>query len=164
MTTTPQPTTQMFRDAMARLASAVTIVTTDGEHGRYGFTASAVSSVTDTPPTLLVCINRQTKTHPVLLNNGTFAVNILSDGHESLSNHFATSAVSMEERFSLGGWHTGKCGQPILEDALVSIECNVSNIQDIGTHTVVFGEVSHINLHPSKTNSLLWVRRNYISI
>ncbi|MBR0560559.1 flavin reductase [Neokomagataea anthophila] len=164
MNTSPQINTQMFRDAMARLASAVTIITTDGEHGRYGFTASAVSSVTDTPPTLLVCINRQTKTHPVLLKNGTFAVNILSDGHETLSNHFATSAVSMEERFSLGAWHTGKYKQPILEDALVSIECTVSNLQDVGTHTVVFGEVLNINIHPSKTESLLWAKRQYISI
>ncbi|WP_068171253.1 flavin reductase [Neokomagataea thailandica] len=161
---TALPSTQIFRDAMARLASAVTIITTNGEQGRYGFTASAVSSVTDTPPTLLVCINRQTKTHPVLLQHGTFAVNILSDGHEALSNHFASSAVNMEERFSLGSWHIGKNGQPILEDALVSLECTISNIQDVGTHTVVFGEVSYININETKENSLLWIRRNYMSI
>lgn len=160
---TISPQAQIFREAMARLASAVTIITTDGDDGRYGFTASAVSSVTDTPPTLLVCVNRQTKTHPVLLHNGKFAVNVLSDGHEPLSNHFATSSVSMSERFSSGTWHRGEYNQPILEDALVSLECKVSEIQDVGTHTVIFGEVLSVQLHPSKTQSLLWVRRGYIS-
>ena len=47
-----------FRDAMAHVGAAVNIITTDGPAGRAGFTASAVCSVTDTPPTLLVCLNR----------------------------------------------------------------------------------------------------------
>ncbi len=45
-----------FRDAMSSLAAAVNVITTDGPHGRAGFTATAVCSVTDQPPTLLVCI------------------------------------------------------------------------------------------------------------
>nr|WP_269530312.1 flavin reductase [Asaia astilbis] len=53
---------EIFRDAMARLASAVTIITTDGENGRHGFTASAVCSVSDDPATLLVCVNRSAST------------------------------------------------------------------------------------------------------
>jgi hypothetical protein len=47
-----------YRDAMACLGAAVNIVTTDGNAGRAGFTASAICSVTDDPPTLLVCMNR----------------------------------------------------------------------------------------------------------
>lgn len=49
---------QSFRDAMAQVGAAVNIITTDGPAGRAGFTASAVCSVTDEPPTLLVCLNR----------------------------------------------------------------------------------------------------------
>ena len=49
---------QTFRDAMSCMGAAVNIITTDGPAGRAGFTASAVCSVTDTPPTLLVCLNR----------------------------------------------------------------------------------------------------------
>jgi flavin reductase len=45
-----------YRDAMACLGAAVSIVTTDGAAGRAGFSASAVCSVTDDPPTLLVCL------------------------------------------------------------------------------------------------------------
>ena len=47
-----------FRQGMANLGAAVNVITTDGGAGQAGFTASAVCSVTDTPPTLLVCLNR----------------------------------------------------------------------------------------------------------
>ena len=44
-----------FRNAMSLLTTAVNVITTSGETGMHGFTASAVCSVTDTPPMLLVC-------------------------------------------------------------------------------------------------------------
>jgi flavin reductase (NADH) len=53
----------LFREAMARLPAAVNIITTAGPHGRCGVTASAVCSVTDTPPTMLACINRSSAAH-----------------------------------------------------------------------------------------------------
>ncbi len=55
---------QTFRDAMSCMGAAVNIITTDGPAGRAGFTASAVCSVTDTPPTLLVCLNRGASVWP----------------------------------------------------------------------------------------------------
>lgn len=67
-----------FRNAMAMLGSAVTIVTTDGPAGRFGFTASAVCSVTDSPPTLLVCVNRASANHEHFKTNGVLCVNVLT--------------------------------------------------------------------------------------
>src|SRR5471030_2587971 len=58
-----------YRDAMAHIGSAVNIITTDGPAGRAGFTASAVCSVTDSPPTLLVCLNRSASVYPVFKEN-----------------------------------------------------------------------------------------------
>ena len=52
-----------FKNAMSLLTSAVNVVTTAGMSGRYGFTASAVCSVNDTPPTLLVCMNKSSSSH-----------------------------------------------------------------------------------------------------
>ena len=60
----------LFRDGMARLGSAVAIIATNGPAGRHGFTASAVCSVTDTPPTLLVCINRSVSSYAAFQENG----------------------------------------------------------------------------------------------
>ena len=81
---------QTFRDAMSCMGAAVNIITTDGPAGRAGFTASAVCSVTDTPPTLLVCLNRGASVWPVFNENRTLCVNTLSAGQESLSNLFGT--------------------------------------------------------------------------
>lgn len=71
---------QTFRDAMSCMGAAVNIITTDGPAGRAGFTASAVCSVTDTPPTLLVCLNRGASVWPVFNENRTLCVNTLSAG------------------------------------------------------------------------------------
>jgi len=79
---------QVFRDAMACLGAAVNIITTDGPAGQAGFTASAVCSVTDSPPTLLVCLNRGASVWPVFNDNRTLCVNTLNAGQESLSNLF----------------------------------------------------------------------------
>ncbi len=80
---------QTFRDAMSCMGAAVNIITTDGPAGRAGFTASAVCSVTDTPPTLLVCLNRGASVWPAFNENRTLCVNTLSAGQEPLSNLLA---------------------------------------------------------------------------
>ena len=66
-----------FRNAMAQLPAAVNIITTNGPGGRCGITASAVCSVTDSPPTVLVCVNRNSATHDVFRTNGRLCVNVL---------------------------------------------------------------------------------------
>jgi Conserved protein/domain typically associated with flavoprotein oxygenases, DIM6/NTAB family len=65
-----------FRNAMALLGGAVSVITTDGPAGRFGFTASAVCSVTDSPPTLLVCMNRSSYSNEQFKANGALCVNV----------------------------------------------------------------------------------------
>ena len=70
-----------FRDAMSLLTSAVSVVTTAGMSDRHGFTASAVCSVTDTPPTLLVCMNKASRSHAYFVENKILTVNVLGSHH-----------------------------------------------------------------------------------
>ena len=63
-----------FRDAMSSLSAAVNVVTTEGEAGRCGITATAVCSVTDTPPSVMVCINANSAMNPVFQGNGRLCV------------------------------------------------------------------------------------------
>ena len=72
------PAQQQFRAAMANLSAAVNIVTTDGVSGKAGITVSAVCSVTDDPPTLLVCVNQRSYTHDIFRTNRRMAVNVLA--------------------------------------------------------------------------------------
>src|ERR1700730_16321415 len=97
---------QPYRDAMARLGAAVNVITTDGPGGRAGFTASAVTSVTDTPPTLLVCANRANDSYPAFKANQVLCVNTLTPEQEAHSTLFAgLTDHTMEARFGAGTWH-----------------------------------------------------------
>ncbi len=78
-----------FRDAMASLSAAVNVVTTAGEAGRCGITATAVCSVTDTPPSVMVCINANSAMNPVFQGNGKLCINVLNHEQEIMARHFA---------------------------------------------------------------------------
>ncbi|BAU38485.1 flavin mononucleotide (FMN) reductase [Acetobacter pasteurianus NBRC 101655] len=152
----------IFRNGMAALSSAVTVVTTDGPHGPHGFTASAVCSVSDTPPTLLVCVNRSTSAHPYILEHGVLAINVLHEGQDHLSNAFSSRSRSMAERFAAGKWHKGLTGAPVLDDALVSFDCRIREIRDVGTHTVIIAHVVDVTMGETGTRSgLVWFNRQY---
>ncbi|KAA2317299.1 FMN reductase [Pseudooceanicola sediminis] len=129
-----------FRDGMACLAGAVNIVTTDGDAGRSGFTASAVCSVTDTPPTLLVCLNRSSSAAPAFLENDVLCVNTVGPVHQDLAMLFG-GKTPMQARFETAAWGRAVTGAPVLEQAVVSFDCLITHSHAVGTHEVLFCEV-----------------------
>ncbi len=138
---------QQFRHAMAHLGAAVSVITTDGPHGRCGVTASAVCSVTDTPPTLLVCLNRSSSTHGAFTGHASLCVNVLPAEHEPLARHFAgLTKLPMDERFGQTEWDLGADGVPVLRDALVSVQGTIVEMKDVGSHTVLFVEAQAIRV------------------
>mgnify|MGYP006400291173 FL=1 len=152
-----------FRDAMALLPTAVNVITTNGPSGTHGFTASAVCSVTDTPPTLLVCMNQAARSHGHFIDNKTLSVNVLGTQHQQLSNVFA-SRLSSSERFAHGAWTELSTGAPVLEDALVSFDCEIEHIQEVGTHSVLMCRVVAIKPPESPSGqdeSLVYFNRAY---
>lgn len=151
-----------FRHGMARLGAAVNIVTTRAADGPYGFTASAVCSVSDTPATLLACINRTSSCFPAFEAARFFCVNTLAPSHETLSNLFG-GKTAMAERFASGRWVDGCTGAPVLEDALVSFECELTHSLDQGTHRVLFGRVIRVNA-ANNQQALLYCARRYVTV
>ncbi len=125
-----------FRDGMAKLCAAVNIVTSQGPAGLAGFTATAVTSVTDEPPTVLVCLNRSASVHKTILDNGVLAINTLAAHHVRLSNLFGGKTPT-SERFAAATWVTGETGAPLLEDALVAFDCRITATHEVGTHTIL---------------------------
>lgn len=150
-----------FKDAMALLPTAVNVVTTDGATGTHGFTASAVCSVTDTPPTLLVCMNSASRSHTHFVDNKILCVNVLSAQHEHVSNAFA-SALSSQQRFDHGTWQTLETGAPVLDTALASFDCVIEEITEVGTHSVFMCRVVAIRQGSTDNNeSLVYFNRAY---
>ncbi|MTD26554.1 NADH-dependent FMN reductase RutF [Erwinia sorbitola] len=150
---------QQFRNAMARLGAAVNIITTDGPAGRAGFTASAVCSVTDTPPTLLVCLNRSASVYAAFRENMQLCVNTLAAGHEDLSNLFG-GKTPMAERFIAADWSTLATGSPILSDALASFDCVVTQVMSVGTHDILVCEAQALVFSDS-SHGLIYFDRGY---
>jgi flavin reductase len=134
-------TKDAYRDGMARLAAAVNVITTDGPAGRGGFTASAVCSVTDDPPTLLVCVNLSSRQNDFLRGNGVLCVNTLAAGQSDIARLFSTKDLAMETRFAGAGWSTLATGAPVLDGALASFDCAIVERLEKGTHAVILCEV-----------------------
>ena len=151
----------IFRDAMARLGAAVNLITTDGPAGRHGMTASAVCSVTDDPPTLLVCVNRGSAANGKFRANGVLCINVLAPRHQILSGRFADRNLSLDERFGEPAlWTRLKTGSPALRDAGVALDCRISDISEVGTHSVFFCEVHDVLVHGDK-GALIYFDRAY---
>ena len=150
---------QLFRQGMAQLAAAVNVITTDGDAGKAGFTASAVCSVTDTPPTLLVCLNRSASVYETFKTNQVLCVNTLHANQQQLSNVFG-GKTPMAERFSQGQWQTLITQSPVLEDALVSFDCEVVQSVAMGSHDVFFCQVKAIRQH-NEQQALVYFNRCY---
>ncbi len=140
---------QAFRDAMCRLGAAVHVVTTDGPAGKTGFTATAVCSVSDSPATLLICLNRSATSMPVLRGNGVFCVNTLRAGEENIADTFAgRTKVAREERFASGQWAKLTTGSPVLLSSVVAFDCRVTEVKSVASHDVYFGIVEAIHAGP----------------
>ncbi|MFI0847229.1 flavin reductase family protein [Mesorhizobium sp. IMUNJ 23232] len=152
---------QTYRDAMARFAGAVHVVTTDGEAGLRGATVIAACSVSDAPPMILVCINRENEKNEAFVKNGRFALNTLTPAHEALAVAFSgATGLPAAERFALGRWNTIASGAPTLVDAMAVFDCELFESKDMATHRILFGKVTGIRIGDS-LEPLLYHDRRY---
>lgn len=137
---------QLMRAGMRRLASGVCVLSasfSDSDH--FAMTVSSVTSVSDSPASLLVCINHQvSKVEALSIVNQTFAINVLADTHQAVSNICAGRDFT-EDRFGVGEWSFYQ-GTPVLKDALVNFICEVDKVVPYGTHNVLIARIIHVTL------------------
>jgi len=139
----------VFREAMSRLGAAVHVITTAGPGGKAGTTATAVCSVSDAPPTLLMCLNRRSQTNAVVVENGVFCVNTLGHDGAEIADIFAgRTGVAGGERFAKGEWLTLSTGSPVLASAVIAFDCRIVEVRSVGSHNVFFGAVETVRAGP----------------
>ena len=143
-----------FREGMRRLAASVCVITTAHGDERHGCTATAVSSVSDNPPSLLVCLNLKSVTGQRIGENGCFAVNVLSADDAQTATRFASSTAS---KFEVGEWFAAEQGAPRLATAVVAFDCKVSSVVPSGSHLIVIGEIVAIDTQGDPSGALLYV-------
>ena len=143
--TPPSHLVPEFRAAMRRVAATVTLITTaDAAGQRHGMVATAVSSVTMEPPTLLICVNRSASLYAPLIQRGQFCVNVLMASHHGLVACFSGRKIG-EARFDTGDWRLdGATSLPYLHGAQCNLFCRVDRVTTVGTHSVIIAVVNGV--------------------
>lgn len=152
-----------FRQGMASLTGAVNVITTDGPKGPAGITATAVCSVTDQPPTLLVCVNRNSYCHPFFEENGVLAVNVLRSDQQDVAQIFADRNLTTPERLARVPHSTLVTGSPLVDNTLVSFDCRVVAQNTVGSHSVLVCEVQDLR-QSNGGEGLVYFKRAYHSV
>lgn len=134
-------TSQEFREVIGRFTSGVTVVSARNGDAVFATTASAVTSVSDRPPMLLVCMNRASETGQAIAASGRFAVNILGVEQHRLALQLARKGADKLTGVRLVG---GATSVPLLQDALGVLECRVSSSAEAATHVVFLSEVDAV--------------------
>lgn len=148
-----------FKDVLRHFPAGVTVVTVKSGEETHGFTVSAFASVSPTPPLILVCVDHRGRGHDLLeKSDAVFAVNILREGQDEISNTFA---FGEGDRFATVNWSTAKTGAPVLDDALAWLDCTVYSRHTAGTHTIYIGEVQASNVVESDHAPLVYWNRKY---
>jgi flavin reductase (DIM6/NTAB) family NADH-FMN oxidoreductase RutF len=156
-TVLPDVDPAQFRQLLGHFATGVTIVTVTAPDGRpLGMTANSLASVSLQPPLVLVCVDRTTEMHPVLLAAERWAVNILRDDQEALSRRFAAPD---DNRFDGVGYTVTPDGAVVLDGTIAHIECEPEAHHDAGDHTIFVGRVVGGATRPGRP--LLYYRGGY---
>ena len=153
-------TAQSFKDALSRFATGVCVVTATAEDGAPdGLTISSFTSVSLDPPLVLFCLGRKNEALVKTARGGRFAVNILADDQEEISEIFASQ---LADKFAKVACSAGEGGSPLLKDALAAIECTLHALHDGGAHLIVVGLVERLSVRCGKP--LLRYRGRYLQL
>lgn len=133
---------ERFRSAMRGTASGVAVIATDGPAGRRGVTISTFASLSVEPPSVVACIHKDSQALSAILANSIFAANVLAVKQVGVAKAFAGQMPELREnRFASGQWRKLSTGAPVLEDAVASFDCKVSEAITINTHSILIGQV-----------------------
>lgn len=156
--------TDDFRSAMRQLAATVNIITAGEGDQRRGLTATAVCSMSLTPPSMLVCVNRFGEAHKAITSAGSFCVNILADRQREVAMRFAGQIGQMgEDKFAPYRWTSLATGAPALDDAMANLDCEIATVSETDSHSIFIGKVKAIRFGP-ETSPLLHYNRNFFTL
>jgi flavin reductase (DIM6/NTAB) family NADH-FMN oxidoreductase RutF len=134
----------IFRKVMGQFATGVTIATTRNQGSITGLTVNSFTSVSLDPPLVLICVDLRSQSLPLLRESGVFAVNILTQEQEALSNCFASTSDERTTYFCHARHHVAATGSPILDDSLAFIDSRITAEYPGGDHVIFVGQVEAI--------------------
>ncbi|MBR0840007.1 flavin reductase family protein [Bradyrhizobium liaoningense] len=153
-----------FRGAMRHLTGGVSVITAGRGKDITGMTVTSVTSLSVEPPTLLVSINRDASSFPLIRRYGAFGVNILNADQLDVAERFAGKAgLKGADRFAGARWVTGVSGVPLLADALSAFDCEVEEILERHSHGIVIGRVRDVR-NSTRSAALAYWHGQYVAV
>jgi flavin reductase (DIM6/NTAB) family NADH-FMN oxidoreductase RutF len=153
-----------FRGAMRHLAGGVSVITVGRGKDITGMTVTSVSSLSVDPPTLIVSINRESSSWPLLKRHGFFGINILTADQLDIAERFTgKGGLKGADRFAGAQWTTRVSGVPLLVGALSTIDCAAEDIIERHSHAIVVGRVLDIQAS-RRTAALAYWQGRYVAI
>ena len=153
-----------FRGAMRRLAGGVSVITAGRGKDISGMTVTSVSSLSVDPPALIVSINREASSWPLVKRYGFFGVNILTSDQLDVAERFTgKGGLKGAARFAGADWATRASGVPLLVGALAAIDCEVEDVVERHSHAIVIGRVLDVAVS-ARTAALAYWQGRYVAI
>lgn len=152
---------------MGHFATGISVVTTFEADGvrPAGITVNAFSSVSLEPALVMIALDRRRFITPMVRGAGRYAVNVLGEDQQGLSDCFAHAPVSPgREAFCGAAWHLGPAGLPLIEGAIATLECTVVETFSAGDHDLFIGRVDSLDEHREGVAPLLYFRRRYLRV
>jgi flavin reductase (DIM6/NTAB) family NADH-FMN oxidoreductase RutF len=153
-----------FRAAMRCLAGGVSVITAGAGREISGMTVTSVSSLSVDPPSLIVSVNRESSSWPLLKRYRYFGVNILGADQVDVAERFAgKDGLKSAERFAGAEWTERASGARLLRGALAAIECEAEDIIERHSHAIIIGRVLHVELSTQEAALAYW-HGDYVAI
>jgi len=153
-----------FRNAMRQLTGGVSVITAGKGRDISGMTVTSVSSLSVDPPSLIVSLNRESSSWPLVKRYGFFGVNILTSDQVDIAERFTgKGGLKGADRFAGAPWTTRASGVPLLADALAAIDCEVEDIVERLSHAIVIGRVLDVAVS-ARTAALAYWQGRYVAI
>lgn len=143
---------RLFRDAMGKFATGVTVLLTENDGETHGMTANGFVSISMDPKLVLISVGHKAKFLEKVSQSQKYTVNILAEDQEHYSRHFAGRPGEVVEFESIAE-------QPVIKGAIAQIACEVVSIHVEGDHTLFIGKV--IDLRFEDKNPLLFFGGKY---
>ena len=157
-------TARDFRNAMRQLTGGVSVITAGKGRDISGMTVTSVSSLSVDPPALIVSINRESSSWPLVKRYGFFGVNILTSDQIDIAERFTgKGGLKGADRFAGAGWIMRASGVPLLVGALAAIDCEVEEVVERHSHAIVIGRVLDVAVSV-RTAALAYWQGQYVAI
>ncbi len=146
-----------FRRAFRRHASTVVVVTYLDQLGApRGMTATSMVALSADPPSLLVCIDRATRTHEEVMRTREFGVDLLSTSQRRIGVHCAQRGTEKTLRPAWLATDAHPSTSPRLAKSIAHVDCTIETALDVFTHTIVVGRIGSIWVNPEMPDPLLY--------